>query len=85
MKPEQIDKIVCEWSMAYGIAMPEKALNTLVDTLSLAAAPKLDSKDLSAENERLRGAIKLSIARSDDYGDSFCSQPIREVLKAKQS
>lgn len=33
--PEQIDKIVCEWSMAYGVAMSEQALNALVDALAV--------------------------------------------------
>ena len=43
---------------------------------------------LAAENERLCAAnaelveaIRSSIARSDDYGDSHCSQPIRQALK----
>jgi hypothetical protein len=27
------------------------------------------------------GAIRQSIARSDDYGDSYCSKPIREALE----
>lgn len=38
----------------------------------------------SDENAKLREAMKKSIARSDDYGDSccsHCSQPIREALK----
>ena len=29
-------------------------------------------------------AIEKSIARSDDYGDSHCSQPIRKALTAYQ-
>lgn len=41
MTPEQIDKIVCDWSMAYGVALNEKALNALVEALAFAAAPKL--------------------------------------------
>lgn len=28
-----------------------------------------------------REAMRESVARSDDYGDSFCSRPIRDVLK----
>jgi hypothetical protein len=31
MTPQEIDKIVCDWSMRFGIAMPEAALNDLVD------------------------------------------------------
>jgi hypothetical protein len=41
MTPQEIDKIVCDWSMRFGIAMPEAALNDLVDRMALAAAPPL--------------------------------------------
>lgn len=30
--------------------------------------------------KRYRKAIKDSISRSDDYADSYCSQPIRQAL-----
>lgn len=34
MTPKQIDKIICDWSMKYGIAIPEQALDELVDKLA---------------------------------------------------
>lgn len=37
---------------------------------------------LRAENARLREAIKKTIARADDYGDSHLSQPVRAALDA---
>ena len=38
-------------------------------------------KELEAKLEIAREAIRNSIARSDDYGDSYCSQPIRKALE----
>lgn len=43
--------------------------------------PRIDA--LEAENKRLREAMEKSIARADDYGDSYCSQPIRQALALK--
>lgn len=39
MTPQEIDRIVCAWSMEFGIAMPEKALNALVDRLATISGP----------------------------------------------
>lgn len=36
MSPAEIDRIVCEWSMALGVALTEEQLNELVDRLSVA-------------------------------------------------
>lgn len=41
MIPQEIDKIVCEWSMELGVSLTEKQLNELVDRLALAASPVL--------------------------------------------
>lgn len=41
MTPAQIDKIVCDWSMQYGVAMTQEAQEALVDRLAIAAAPEL--------------------------------------------
>jgi hypothetical protein len=43
MTPEQIDKIVCDWSITFGVTLTERQLNALVDKLALASAPKLSS------------------------------------------
>lgn len=37
-------------------------------------------KTLKQERDEYRAAIRQSISRSDDYADSYCSKPIREVL-----
>ncbi len=42
----------------------------------------LDALDAAEEALReAREAMRESVARSDDYGDSFCSRPIRDALK----
>jgi hypothetical protein len=38
-------------------------------------------KAIMESNEKLVEKIRMSISRSDDYGDSHCSQPIRQALK----
>jgi hypothetical protein len=38
-------------------------------------------KAILESNEKLVEKIRMSISRSDDYGDSHCSQPIRQALK----
>jgi hypothetical protein len=40
-------------------------------------------KRLKDENARLREAIKETIARADDYADSWISKPVREAHKEK--
>jgi hypothetical protein len=35
LTPEEFDKIVCEWSMAKGVALTEEQINNLVDRLSI--------------------------------------------------
>lgn len=45
MTIQEIDKIVCEWSMKYGIAMPEQAQVDLVDQLNSAFNPNLEEID----------------------------------------
>lgn len=39
MTPQETDKIVCDWSMEFGIALPEKALDALVDRLATVSGP----------------------------------------------
>lgn len=34
MTPEEIDKIICDWSLEFGVAMTSQALDALVDRLS---------------------------------------------------
>lgn len=51
------------------------------DAQLIAHAP-IDLARLLAIVEVMQAAIEQSIARSDDYGDSHCSQPIRRALLA---
>lgn len=49
MTPKEIDKVVCDWSLEFGIAMPERALNALVDRLAtISGLPGLDPHDSSS-------------------------------------
>lgn len=41
MTQEQIDEIVCAWSMEFGVALTEEALNALVTRLALESSPVL--------------------------------------------
>lgn len=65
--------------------LPEKLLKRLdgLNDYDTAVRPVFDDGFMTcwSELEPLISAIKLSIARSEDYGDSYCSQPIREALK----
>jgi len=37
VNPQEIDKVVCEWSMEFGVAMTEKAQEALVDRIAWTA------------------------------------------------
>jgi uncharacterized protein YpuA (DUF1002 family) len=41
MTQKEIDKVVCDWSMAFAIALTEEQLNALVDRIFIAQAPEI--------------------------------------------
>lgn len=43
----RIDKIVCNWSMQYGVALAEVQLNALVDAIAI-PVPKSDNDEVSS-------------------------------------
>lgn len=52
------------------------------DAEHIAAMCPANAQALMKSWLEMREAITDSIARSNDYGDSYCSQPIRKALRA---
>lgn len=46
MTIEEIEKLVCKWSMELKVPLTEIALNVLVGRLALAIAPELKKEDI---------------------------------------
>lgn len=44
MTMQEVDKIVCEWSMKYRVAMSQQALNALVEQIAFASAEPLEEE-----------------------------------------
>lgn len=47
---EDIDKIICDWSMEYGVAMNESAQQAIVLKLALALTPDLVASSMLNSN-----------------------------------
>lgn len=82
LKSKQADKYFAGWERAQHMYLAEKERAERAEKFWLEVVGiKEELTTLREKSAKLVEAAKQSVARSDDYGDSHCSAPLRQALK----